>query len=203
MSRIGRAPIAVPAGVKVEIGENNAVTVSGKNGTLTRQFAPCITIKYDEGAKEIKLERPLEEDGKETEDPEAKRLHGLSRALLHNMVVGVSEGFQKTLIIKGVGYKAVKRGDSVYLFVGYSLVKGKGNEMVPQDKYIITPPEGITLEVLEQAADPTIIVKGADKQAVGQIAAVIRGKRPPEPYHGKGIQYQGERIRRKAGKAGR
>ena len=203
MSRIGRAPIAVPAGVKVEIADGNVVTVSGSVGTLTRTFDQRISINYDADAKQIKLERPLDAEGKETEDPEAKRLHGLSRALLHNMVVGVSEGFQKTLIIKGVGYKAVKRGDVVMLYVGYSLVKGKGDEMVPQEKYCIKAPEGIKLEVLEQAADPTIVVTGADKQAVGQVAAVIRSKRPPEPYHGKGIQYQGERIRRKAGTTGK
>ena len=201
MSRIGREPITVPAGVKVEIAEGNVVTVSGKIGTLSRTFDANMSIKYEDG--QIKIERPLTEDGKETEDPQMKSLHGLTRALLHNMVVGVSEGFTKTLVIKGVGYRAVKRDNTVRLYVGYSLVKGKGDEMVPQSQYCIEAPEGVTFEVPEKTADPMIIIKGADKQVVGQIAAVIRGKRPPEPYHGKGIQYQGEHIRRKAGKTGK
>jgi len=201
MSRIGREPITVPAGVKVEIAEGNVVTISGKIGTLTRTFSPDMSIKCEDG--KLKVERPLTADGKETEDPRLKSLHGLTRALLNNMVVGVSEGFTKTLVIKGVGYRAVKKDNTVRLYVGYSLIKGKGDEMVPQAQYCIEAPEGITLEVPEKTADPMIIIKGADKQVVGQIAAVIRGKRPPEPYHGKGIQYQGERVRRKAGKTGK
>ena len=193
MSRIGRLPITVPAGVKVDIN-GSEVTVKGPKGEMKRLFSPIITIEQE--GNEITVKRSSDEAS-------VRALHGTTRALLHNMIVGVSEGFQKTLIIKGVGYKAVKRGDVVMLYVGYSLVKGKGDEMVPQEKYCIKAPEGIKLEVLEQAADPTIVVKGADKQAVGQVAAVIRSKRPPEPYHGKGIQYQGERIRRKAGKTGK
>ena len=185
MSRIGRAPVAVPAGVKIEIGGNNVVTVSGKNGTLTRKFAPCITLNYDEGAKEIKLERPLEEDGKETEDPEAKRLHGLSRALLHNMVVGVSEGFQKTLIIKGVGYKAVLAGNKLTLSLGYS------------HDIVYPVPEGIKIQITDGTK---LQITGIDKQLVGEVAASIRKFKKPEPYKGKGVRYSDEHVVIKPGK---
>jgi large subunit ribosomal protein L6 len=134
-----------------------------------------------------------------TDDKEDKSVHGLTRALLNNMVVGVTEGFSKKLEIVGVGYKVVKQGKTLQLYLGHSLMSnGK-----PQEKFCIVEPEGITLEVADKAVPITITVKGTDKQAVGQMAAVIRGKRPPEPYHGKGVKYADERIRRKAGKTGK
>ena len=187
MSRIGKMPIAIPAGVTVDIAEGNVVTVKGKLGTLTETFSPRMTIKV-EGA-EIIVTRP-------TDEKEDRSLHGLTRALLNNMVVGVTEGFSKRLEIVGVGYKVVKQGKTIQLFLGYSLT----STGLPQEKYCLTEGDGITFEVPDAT---TIIVKGIDKQKVGQIAAVIRGKRPPEPYHGKGVKYAGEYIRRKAGKTGK
>ena len=133
-----------------------------------------------------------------TDEKEDRSLHGLTRALIHNMVVGVTEGFQKTLEINGTGYRATMQGKNLLLYVGHSLVNG-----MPQAALTVAEPEGITFEVNEKAAPITIVVKGADKQLVGQTAAVIRGKRPPEPYHGKGIRYAGEKVRRKAGKTGK
>ena len=190
MSRIGRMPIAVPAGVTVTIADDNTVTVKGPLGTLTEKFNSRMSIKL-EGA-ELIVTRP-------TDEKEDKSAHGLTRALLNNMVVGVTQGFSKTLEIIGVGYKAAKVGKTVELYLGHSL-RSNGK---PQEKFCITEPEGITLEVNEKAVPITIVVKGIDKQAVGQTAAVIRGKRPPEPYHGKGVKYSDERIRRKAGKTGK
>ena len=187
MSRIGRMPVAIPAGVTVEIAEGNVVTVKGKLGTLTESFSPRMTIKV-EGA-EIIVTRP-------TDEKEDRSLHGLTRALLHNMVVGVTEGFTKKLEIVGVGYKVVKQGKTIQLYLGHSLMKTG----LPQAKYCLTEENGITFDVPDAN---TIIVKGIDKQLVGQTAAVIRGKRPPEPYHGKGVKYANEHIRRKAGKAGK
>lgn len=187
MSRIGRMPVAIPAGVTVDVAEGNVVTVKGKLGTLTETFSPRMTIKV-EGA-EIHVTRP-------TDEKEDRSLHGLTRALLHNMVVGVTEGFSKKLEIVGVGYKVVKQGKNLQLYLGHSLMQTG----LPQAKYCLTEENGITFDV----PDPnTIIVKGIDKQLVGQTAAVIRGKRPPEPYHGKGVKYADEHIRRKAGKAGK
>lgn len=186
MSRIGRMPVAIPAGVNVSIAEGNVVTVKGPLGTLTQQFPAVLTIKQ-EGA-EVLVTRP--DDEKET-----RSLHGLTRALLHNMVEGVSKGFSKTLEIVGVGYKVVKQGKTLQLYLGHSLVNG-----LPQARLCVAEPEGITFEVPNPN---TIVIKGTDKQAVGQIAAVIRGKRPPEPYHGKGVKYANEHIRRKAGKSGK
>ena len=190
MSRIGRMPITVPAGVTVTIGDNNVVTVKGPLGTLTQTFNSRMAITLE--GSELIVTRP-------TDDKEDRSVHGLTRALLNNMVVGVTQGFSKTLEIIGVGYKAAKVGKTVELYLGHSLVAGGK----PQEKFCITEPEGITLEVAEKAVPITITVKGIDKQAVGQMAAVIRGKRPPEPYHGKGVKYSDERIRRKAGKAGK
>ncbi len=185
MSRIGRMPVAIPAGVTVDVANGNVVTVKGKLGTLTETFSPRMTIKV-EGA-EIVVSRP-------TDEKEDKSLHGLTRALLHNMVVGVTEGYSKKLEIVGVGYKAIKQGKNLQLYLGHSLMPNGQ----PQSKFIMQEADGITFEV----PDPnTIIVKGISKQAVGQTAAVIRGKRPPEPYHGKGVKYTEEHIRRKAGKA--
>ena len=186
MSRIGRMPVAIPAGVTVTVADGNVVTVKGPLGTLTQSFNHLLTIKQ-EGA-EIIVTRP--DDEKET-----RSLHGLTRALLHNMVVGVTQGYTKTLEVVGVGYKVTKQGKNLQLYVGYSLVNG-----LPQEALVVTEPAGITFEVPNPN---TIVVKGIDKQAVGQIAAVIRGKRAPEPYHGKGIKYADEHIRRKAGKAGK
>ena len=190
MSRIGRMPITVPAGVTVTIADNNVVTVKGPLGTLTETFNSRMMIKLE--GNELIVTRP-------TDEKEDRSLHGLTRALLNNMVVGVTQGFSKTLEIIGVGYKAAKVGKTVELYLGHSLLaNGK-----PQAAYCITEPEGITLEVADKAVPITITVKGIDKQAVGQMAAVIRGKRPPEPYHGKGVKYSDERVRRKAGKAGK
>ena len=190
MSRIGRMPITVPAGVTVTIADDNVVTVKGPLGTLTEKFNSRMMIKLE--GNELIVTRP-------TDEKEDRSLHGLTRALLNNMVVGVTQGFTKVLEIIGVGYKAAKVGKTVELYLGHSLMSnGK-----PQAKYCITEPEGITLEVADKAVPITITVKGINKQAVGQMAAVIRGKRPPEPYHGQGVKYADERIRRKAGKTGK
>ncbi len=186
MSRIGRMPIAIPAGVTVKLGEENLVTVKGPKGELTKELHPLMTITEEAGV--LHVTRPNEEK-------ETKALHGLTRALLHNMVVGVSEGYSKQLDIVGVGYRAVKQGNVLQLYLGHSLLNGQ-----PQAKYCMKEPAGITFEVPNPN---TIIVKGADKQQVGQIAAQIREKRPPEPYLGKGVKYTDEVIRRKAGKTGK
>ena len=179
MSRIGRMSIVVPAGVTVTVAEGNLVTVKGPKGTLTQQFNSRMTIAQN-GA-EVVVTRP-------TDEKEDRSVHGLTRALLNNMVVGVSEGFSKKLEIVGVGYKVAKQGNKLVLNLGHS------------HQIIVEEPEGIKLEAPDAN---TIIVSGADKQAVGQIAAVIRSKRPPEPYHGKGVKYSDEYIRRKAGKTGK
>ena len=189
MSRIGKMPIAIPAGVTVDIAENNKVTVKGPKGTLERVLPAEMEITL-EGA-EVLVKRP-------NDLKRMKSLHGLTRTLINNMVVGVTEGYTKTLEVVGVGYKVAKQGNKLLLYVGHSLVNG-----MPQDKFAIAEPEGITFEVADKVVPPTITVKGISKQQVGQVAAVIRGKRPPEPYHAKGIRYQGEVIRRKAGKAGK
>ncbi len=177
MSRIGRAPIAVPAGVDVKIGSDKLVTVKGPLGTLTHQIPATIDVALDAGV--ITVTRPNDEK-------ENRALHGLTRTLIANMITGVKDGFSKTLDINGVGYRAAKSGKTLTLYLGYS--------------HTITFEEenGITFDL----PNPNqIIVKGADKQVVGQIAAQIRSKRPPEPYLGKGVKYADERIRRKSGKA--
>ena len=186
MSRIGRMPIAVPANVTVTIADGNVVTVKGPLGTLTEKLSSKLTIAQENN--EIVVTR-------HSEEKEDKSLHGLSRALIANMVEGVTNGYSKTLEVVGVGYKVAKQGKTLQLFLGHSLVNG-----MPQEKFLITEPEGITFEVPNPN---TIVIKGYDKQAVGQIAAVIRSKRPPEPYHGKGVKYSDEYIRRKAGKTGK
>ena len=178
MSRIGRAPIAVPAGVEIKIEDNNVVTVKGPKGTLTQQFHPNMIIKQ-EGA-EVHVTRP--NDLKEN-----RSLHGLTRTLLHNMVVGVTDGFKKTLDVNGVGFRVAMEGGKLVMNLGFS------------HQVIMEAPAGITVET------PTanqIVVSGYDKQLVGQFAAKIREKRPPEPYKGKGIKYSDEVIRRKVGKTG-
>ncbi len=178
MSRIGRAPITVPAGVTVTI-DANTVTVKGPLGTLTQTFNPDIKIALDGNV--LSVTRP-------TDEKEHRALHGLTRALLNNMVVGVSQGFTKRLEINGVGYRVEKSGKNLNLVLGYS------------HPVVVEETMGVTFEVPEANV---ILVKGADKQAVGEIAAQIRSKRPPEPYLGKGIKYADERIRRKAGKTGK
>lgn len=179
MSRIGRMPITVPAGVTVTVSNENVVTVKGPKGELTQAVNPKITVKVEAGA--VLVER-------HSENKEDRSLHGLYRALIQNMVVGVTEGYQKKLEIVGVGYRASLQGKNLNLGLGHS------------HPILVEPVEGITFEVPDQN---TIIVKGIDKQLVGAVSAVIRGKRPPEPYHGKGVKYSDERIRRKAGKTGK
>ena len=178
MSRIGRAPITVPAGVTVTIGDANVVTVKGPLGTLTQQFNANMQLSLDAGV--LTVARP--------DDEAANRsLHGLTRTLLNNMVVGVSSGYSKTLQIVGVGYRVALQGKKLVMNLGHS------------HPIEVEAPEGITFEVPDSN---TIIVKGYDKQVVGQTSAVIRSYRKPEPYHGKGVKYADEVVRRKAGKAG-
>ena len=179
MSRIGRMPVEIPAGVEIKVEENNTVTVKGPKGTLTRQFPQEISMKQENG--KVELSRP-------NDQKEIKALHGLSRALLHNMVVGVTAGFEKKLEINGVGYRAAKQGSTLTLSLGYS------------HPVIMEDPEGVVTECPNQT---TIIVRGIDKELVGQHAANIRSKRGPEPYKGKGIKYDNEIIRRKVGKTGK
>ena len=178
MSRIGRAPIAIPAGVEIKVEDNNVVTVKGPKGTLTQQFNPNMAIAV-EGA-ELKVTRP--NDAKEN-----RALHGLTRTLIHNMVVGVTDGFKKELDVNGVGYRVAKEGSKLVMNLGFS-------HQVTVDEV-----PGITIEV---PGPNKIIIHGCDKQQVGQFAAEVREKRPPEPYKGKGIKYTDEVIRRKAGKTG-
>ena len=178
MSRIGRMPIAIPAGVTVDIAENNKVTVKGPKGTLERVLPGEMEIKL-EGA-EVVVSRP-------NDLKKMKSLHGLTRTLIHNMVVGVTEGYAKKLEVNGVGYRAAKAGKKLTLSLGYS------HPVEMED------PEGIETVV----EGNTITVKGIDKEKVGQFAAEIRDKRRPEPYKGKGIKYADETIRRKVGKTGK
>lgn len=178
MSRIGRLPIEILKGVDVKIEANNVVTVKGQKGTLVREFHKDMIITLEEG--KIIVTRPSEEKMH-------KSLHGLTRTLLNNMVVGVTNGFEKVLDINGVGYRAAKNGKKLVLTLGYS-------HPVEMDE-----PEGVTVEV---PSPNKLIVKGVDKQAVGQFAANIRSKRKPEVYKGKGIKYETEVIRRKEGKTG-
>ena len=177
MSRIGKAPITVPAGVNVSV-DGRDVTVKGPKGELKMTVAPTMQVEVNEGV--VTVSRPNDEK-------QNRSLHGLTRTLINNMVVGVNEGFSKTLEINGVGYRAAKEGKNLVLNVGYS------------HQVIMPEIEGIEVEV----PNPNqVIVKGIDKQKVGQFAAEVRGKRPPEPYKGKGIKYDYEVIRRKEGKTG-
>ena len=179
MSRIGKKPIQIPAGVDFKLEEGNLVTVKGPKGTLSQAFRPEIVIKKD--GDTVVVERTSEEKL-------VKSLHGLTRTLIHNMVVGVSEGFSKKLEVQGVGYRAAKQGKQLVMNLGYS-------HQVFMDEI-----EGITIDV---PGPNEIIISGPDKQKVGQFAAKVREKRPPEPYKGKGIRYEGEYVRRKEGKAGK
>ena len=179
MSRIGRMPIEVPAGVSVEI-QGSLVRVKGPRGELARTFDKDMTILVE--GKQLRVSRP-------TDSPSHRALHGLTRALLANMVQGVSSGFQKRLHVEGVGYRAETQGGDLVLNVGYS------------HPVRITPPEGITITVDKGYRD--LVVEGVDKELVGEVAAKIRAVRRPEPYKGKGIRYQDEQVRRKAGKAGK
>ena len=179
MSRIGKLPITVPGGVTITVGDGNTVTVKGPKGTLTENLSPAMEIVQENGVLTVK--RP-------SDSKEHRALHGLTRSLVHNMVVGVTEGFSKNLDINGVGYRAQMQGTKLVLNLGYS------------HPVEITPPSGISFEC------PTpnkVIVKGISKQQVGQVAADIRKWRKPEPYKGKGIKYDYETVRRKVGKTGK
>lgn len=179
MSRIGVKPITVPAGVEVTITEENFVTVKGPKGTLNKKFDEALTIKQEENT--IVVERP-------TNNKQHRSLHGLTRTLIDNMVVGVTNGFEKKLELVGVGYRAQKQGNKLVMSLGFS------HPVEMED------PEGLTVEVPNQTE---LIVKGIDKQLVGNYAAKIRDWRKPEPYKGKGIRYFGEVVRRKEGKTGK
>ena len=178
MSRIGRAPITVPAGVEVSIADNNVVTVKGAKGTLTQQFNANMAIALENGV--LTVTRP--NDAKEN-----RALHGLTRTLINNMIVGVTEGFKKELDVNGVGYRVAKEGNKLVMNLGFS------HQVIMEER------DGISIEV---PGPNKIIISGADKQKVGQFAAEVREKRRPEPYKGKGIKYVDEVIRRKVGKTG-
>lgn len=176
MSRIGKQPVAIPAGVDVKI-DGQTVTVKGKQGELTRTFHPLMSIKQE--GDQIIVERP-------DDSREAKSLHGLTRTLINNMVIGVSEGYSKKLELVGVGYRAALKGKNLEMQLGFS------------HNVLVEPPAGITFEV---PSATEIYIKGASKELVGQTAANVRAWRKPEPYKGKGIRYEGEHVRRKLGKA--
>ncbi len=179
MSRIGRLPIPVPAGVTVTIADDNTVTVKGPKGELSQKVNK--DIKVEQVGAEVIVSRP-------SDSKPHRSMHGLYRSLINNMVVGVTKGFEKVLLIEGVGYRASVEGGKLNLALGYS------------HPIIMDPPENITFEA---PAATKIVIKGIDKQAVGAIAADVRAKRKPEPYHGKGIRYENEVIRRKEGKTGK
>lgn len=178
MSRIGRMPITVPAGVEVSIAAGNVVTVKGPKGTLVKTLHPEMLIEQE--GNTILVKRP-------SDDKDHRSLHGLTRTLLNNMIVGVTEGYKKELDVNGVGFRVAKEGKNLVMNIGFS------------HQVIVPEIEGITIDV---PGPNKIIVSGADKQMVGQFAAEIREKRPPEPYKGKGIKYVDEVIRRKVGKTG-
>ncbi|MBR2310089.1 MAG: 50S ribosomal protein L6 [Oscillospiraceae bacterium] len=178
MSRIGKKPVIIPAGVTVDVAADNNVTVKGPKGTLTYAFHPDMILKVE--GNTVIVDRPDEEHLH-------KSLHGLTRTLLNNMIVGVEKGYSKTLEVNGTGYRAEKKGNQLVMRLGYS------------HEVFVDEIPGITIEV---PGPNQIIIHGIDKQVVGQFAAEVRGKRPPEPYKGKGIKYSTEVIRRKAGKAG-
>jgi large subunit ribosomal protein L6 len=178
MSRIGKQPVAVPAGVKVKVADGK-VWVEGPKGKLELPYHASMRVEFDEGAKQLRVNRP--------DDERLNRaLHGLTRSLLANMVEGVTKGFEKRLKIEGIGYQARMEKKAVVLTVGFA------------NAITMTPPDGVIVEL----TDPTtIVIRGADKQKVGQFAAEVRQVRPPEPYKGKGIRYENEQVRRKEGKS--
>ena len=178
MSRIGREPITIPAGVEIKVDENNHITVKGPKGTLAYTMLPGMTVEVENGVLHVK--RP-------NDSKESRAIHGLTRSLVHNMVVGVTTGFEKKLEINGVGYRAAKEGKNLVMNLGYS------------HQIIVPETEDIQIDVPDANH---VTIKGIDKQKVGQFAAEVRGKRPPEPYKGKGIKYDYEVIRRKEGKTG-
>lgn len=184
MSRIGLLPIAKPNNVKVNVGQDNLVTVEGPKGKLSRALWPELAIELSDA--EVKVSR-------KTDDPQHRSMHGLTRTLIANMIDGVSKGYEKVLVIGGVGYRATLEGKKLVLQVGYS------------HPVVITPLEGVEFEVGQEhgTREPSITIRGIDKEKVGQQAAKVRAVKPPEPYKGKGIRYRGEQIRRKAGKAGK
>ena len=179
MSRVGRLPVALPSGVSVDI-QGALVRIKGPKGSLERSFGQGVDVKMEEGLVVVT---------RESDAPMHRAMHGTARALINNMVTGVSTGFTKALEIEGVGYRAEMSGKNLMLYVGYS------------HPVEVNPPDGITFEV--DAKTRQIRVLGSDKEQVGQVASNVRSIRPPEPYHGKGIRYAGEKIRRKAGKAGK
>ena len=178
MSRIGRAPITVPAGVEVKVDANNHITVKGPKGTLERDLVPQIKVEVNEGV--INVTRPNDEK-------QNRSLHGLTRTLVANMVTGVTEGYKKTLEVNGVGYRCSKEGKKLVMNIGFS------------HPVNVEEIDGIVIEVPNPN---TVVINGIDKQKVGQFAADVRAKRPPEPYKGKGIKYSDEVVRRKEGKTG-
>lgn len=180
MSRIGRMPIPIPAGVTVEVGEDNQVVVKGPRGKLARSFSPDMKITVE--GRQVMVTRP-------SDQRRHRALHGLTRALLANMITGVSEGYRKQMEIVGVGYRAAQQGQAMMLSLGFS------------HPVEIHPPEGITFTVAKDGRSFTI--EGLDKELVGKVAAEIRALRKPEPYKGKGVRYADEPVRRKAGKAGK
>jgi large subunit ribosomal protein L6 len=185
MSRIGKKPISVPKGVEIKVTEGNYVTVKGPKGALEQQLPTEIQIQQDNGVVTV---------ARSTDEQRLRALHGLTRSLLANMVIGVTEGYQRVLEISGVGYRASREGTNLVLQLGFS------------HPIRVVPPEGVTFDIIDRrsANDPQqVIIRGINKQTVGEEAAKLRDLRPPEPYKGYGIKYQGERVRRKAGKAGK
>ena len=181
MSRIGKLPIAIPAGVTVTVDAENVVTVKGPKGTLTQAVNPIISVNVEGNI--VHVTRPNDEK-------EARSMHGLYRALIHNMVVGISEGYKKTLELVGVGYRVENQGNLIQFALGYT-----------HPIYLMLPPEVKVETKSERNQNPLVILESADKQLIGQICAKIRSFRKPEPYKGKGVKFQGEVIRRKAGKS--
>ena len=185
MSRIGKKPISIPKGVEINVAEGNYVKIKGPKGTLEQQLPADVLIEQENGV--LTVARP-------SDDQRLRALHGLTRSLLANMVTGVTDGYQRVLEISGVGFRASREGKNIILQVGFS------------HPIRVVPPEGVTFEVIERrsANEPQqLIVRGINKQTVGEEAAKLRGLRPPEPYKGYGIRYQGEKVRRKAGKTGK
>ena len=185
MSRIGKRPISVPKGVEINVTDENYVTVKGPKGVLEQQLPA--EMKFEREADALTVVRP-------SDDRLHRSLHGLTRSLLANMVIGVTDGYQRILEISGVGYRASREGKNIVLQVGFS------------HPIRVVPPEGVTFEVIDRrsANEPQqVIIRGIDKQVVGEEAAKLRGLRPPEPYKGYGIRYRGEKVRRKAGKTGK